>query len=394
MKRFFKALTAAAAIFCAAIFTVIGLASASLPDEMNIGFGGRPELPEVYALSFGDGQNIPVSGSEDAAAEAEIKAFGLFPVKNVQVNSQRRRYVTLGGGIIGIKMYTEGVIVVSVDEVMTSLGSVIPGEGAGLREGDIITKINGETVTGSDDIARAVSSGKTVALNVIRGTKPYEMHLTPAANAEGEYKAGLWVRDSSAGVGTVSFIDPATGKFAALGHAVCDVDTGELMPLSQGEAVEAGIKGIYRGSRDGPGELCGVFTGKSVGTLSLNASTGIYGRFTDASQTAGPAVPVALADEVKTGKAQLIATLDSTGPHAYDIEITKLYSAADTANRNMTITVKDEKLIEKTGGIVQGMSGSPIVQNKMLVGAVTHVFVSDPTKGYGIFAENMLEDMK
>lgn len=231
-----------------------------------------------------------------------------------------------------------------------------------------------------------------MVLDVTRGTGEYQFTLHPALSQQGVYRAGVWVRDSSAGVGTVTFTRPETGTFAALGHAVCDVDTGELMPLAKGAVVEAGIKGIYKGSRDGPGELCGVFNGTSVGTITRNTDEGLFGEFSESRYFGGQTVPVGMADEVKTGKAYIIATLDDGGPRAYSAEITKIYSAADTANRNMVITVTDDDLIAKAGGIVQGMSGSPIVQNGMLMGAITHVFVNDPTKGYGIFAENMIED--
>ena len=215
------------------------------------------------------------------------------------------------------------------------------------------------------------------------------MKLLPArSKVDSKFKAGLWVRDSSAGIGTVTFYDRKNGIFAGLGHAVCDVDTGEELPISGGDAVNAAVKGCYKGKDGSPGELCGVFAPGEIGELYENCGIGVYGAFSELPKTGE--MPVAIVDEVKTGKAQIISTVDADGPQYYDIEITKIYTKS--GQRNMIIEVRDKRLIEKTGGIVQGMSGSPIVQNGMLVGAVTHVFINDPLKGYAIFAQTMAEE--
>ena len=188
----------------------------------------------------------------------------------------------------------------------------------------------------------------------------------------------------------LTFYDPESRIFAGLGHAICDVDTGEEMPLLAGDIVDAHINGCYKGTKGAAGELCGVFGSQVMGTLMVNGNTGVYGFMNASSALTGKAVPVALRYEVKTGPAQIIATVDGKTPQYYDVEITKIYSGPDTQVKNMIVEVTDEALIQKTGGIVQGMSGSPIIQNGMLVGAVTHVFVNNPLQGYGIFAENML----
>lgn len=391
MKRFFKNLTVGFAVYCVLIFSVVGYGASSLPDEYTVADNGKIELGNVYSVYTDVSDSAAVSTGQSEYT-AEIKALGTIPVKDIKVSFTRRQYVNLGGNIIGIKMYTDGVIVVNVDKVSVKKGSVTPGTDAGLREGDIITAVENTPVNSSKEFSAMIekSQGKALQLSVLRGTREYSMQMTPALSTSGKYKAGIWVRDSSAGVGTVTYTVP-DGGFVALGHAVCDVDTGELMPLSQGEAVEAGIKGIYKGSSDLPGELCGMFTGVSVGRLTGNFSTGIYGKFDDEEYLKGKTVAVARPQEIKEGKAQILCTVDESGPQYYDIEITRLYSPSDTANRNMVIKVTDERLIEKTGGIVQGMSGSPIIQNSMLAGAVTHVFISDPTQGYGVFATNMLE---
>lgn len=255
----------------------------------------------------------------------------------------------------------------------------------------IILEINGSPVSRNNDISSAVESsgGDEVELLIERAGKKQTVKLLPArSKVDSKFKAGLWVRDSSAGIGTVTFYDRKNGIFAGLGHAVCDVDTGEELPISGGDAVNAAVKGCYKGKDGSPGELCGVFAPGEIGELYENCGIGVYGAFSELPKTGE--MPVAIADEVKTGKAQIISTVDADGPQYYDIEITKIYTKS--GQRNMIIEVRDKRLIEKTGGIVQGMSGSPIVQNGMLVGAVTHVFINDPLKGYAIFAQTMAEE--
>jgi len=276
--------------------------------------------------------------------------------------------------------------------VQTDKGLVNPAQRAGIKKGDIILKINGLPVSRNNDIASAVekSNGETIELSVQRGDSVKTVTLLPARSvSDGKLKAGLWVRDSSAGIGTMTFYDEKNGMFAGLGHAVCDVDTGERLVISGGDAVNACVKGCYKGTQGTPGELCGVFTHGDIGQLYENCDKGIYGAYE--SLPSRKAVPVALVDEVKEGKAQIVSTVDDNGPQYYDIEITKIYSKTEQ-QRNMVIKVTDKELLEKTGGIVQGMSGSPIVQNGMLIGAVTHVFISDPTQGYAIFAQMMIDE--
>jgi stage IV sporulation protein B len=277
-----------------------------------------------------------------------------------------------------------------IAEILQSMGKE-PAVKAGLKCGDIITHINGEAATSSNQLTESVeqSQGQTLKLSIDRNGEKLELTLRPEMSVNGGYKAGIWVRDSSAGIGTITYYDDESGKFAGLGHGVCDADTGKVMPLNNGEAVRARVNGFYKSSAGNPGELCGVFSDIVLGSLRVNCETGVYG---DLLQPSGAkTVPVALESEIKPGAAQMITTIDGNGPQYYDIEIIKIYPSSDMSSRNMIIKVTDAGLIEKTGGIVQGMSGSPIVQNSMLVGAVTHVFVNDPTQGYGIFASRMLD---
>lgn len=362
-----------------------------IPNEMTISEYDAINVGKTYVC-----QTLVNFDSDASPAEIEyatsVKLFNIFPVKSAKVKVSRRRYVVPGGSPFGIRLYTKGVMIIRIDEVTTSSGNVSPGKKAGLREGDMIISVDGVDVYRNRELSAIFSSsgGKTLKLVIERDSKRRELSFNPALCSEdNSYKGGLWIRDSTAGIGTLTWYDSTSGVFAGLGHAVCDADTGEIMPLSGGDAVEAEIKGCYKGSSGSAGELCGVFSSGTIGSLYINGETGVYGVM-DSFDENEKVVPVALKQEVKTGAAQIICTVDDGGEKYYDIEIEKVFTTDDT-QRNLILKVTDPELIKKTGGIVQGMSGSPIIQNGMLVGAVTHVFVDDPTEGYGIFAENMLE---
>ena len=398
MRQVIRFFSAVALMLSVGIFSCVAYGEIQLPDEYCVVAGSGAEIGEsVFSAS--------AAASPQGDYELEVKAFGLFPVKTARVKVSQRRYVTVGGGIFGIRLYTRGVLIVGSEEIETASGAVDPAARAGLKKGDIILEINGSPVSRNNDISSAVESsgGDEVELLIERAGKKQTVKLLPArSKVDSKFKAGLWVRDSSAGIGTVTFYDRKNGIFAGLGHAVCDVDTGEELPISGGDAVNAAVKGCYKGKDGSPGELCGVFAPGEIGELYENCGIGVYGAFGELPKTGE--MPVAIADEVKTGKAQIISTVDADGisehrawravyadgPQYYDIEITKIYTKS--GQRNMIIEVRDKRLIEKTGGIVQGMSGSPIVQNGMLVGAVTHVFINDPLKGYAIFAQTMAEE--
>lgn len=384
MKQIIRFFSAVALMLSVGIFSCVAYGDIQLPDEYSVVAGSGADIGEsVFSAS--------ASASPQGEYELEVKAFGVFPVKTARVKVSQRRYVTVGGEIFGIRLYTRGVLIVGSEEIETASGAVDPAARAGLKKGDIILEINGSPVSRNNDISSAVESsgGDEVELLIERAGKKQTVKLLPArSKVDSKFKAGLWVRDSSAGIGTVTFYDRKNGIFAGLGHAVCDVDTGEELPISGGDAVNAAVKGCYKGKDGSPGELCGVFAPGEIGALYENCGIGVYGAFSELPKTVE--MPVAIADEVKTGKAQIISTVDADGPQYYDIEITKIYTKS--GQRNMIIEVRDKRLIEKTGGIVQGMSGSPIVQNGMLVGAVTHVFINDPLKGYAIFAQTMAEE--
>ena len=329
--------------------------------------------------------------------DASLRFLKIVKIKDVNVQLVTQRYVVPCGTPFGIKMFTDGVMVVGVSNPNEVPPEKQGAANAGIKVGDVILSYNGNKVYSNDDIKRITESSKGSAINVVakRADKVYTTKLYPFRSTEdATYKAGMWVRDSSAGIGTMTYFDPATNNFAGLGHAVCDVDTGNLMPLYQGEIVRAAIIGINKGSKSTPGELKGVFVdGQSLGSLKINSVEGVYGKLNNIPIYKTP-IPIAQKHEVRKGEAVILSTIDGERPMVYKVEISQINHTENSPTKNMIITITDQNLLRKTGGIVQGMSGSPIIQDGKLVGAVTHVFVNEQTKGYGIFAENMDSTLK
>ncbi len=392
MGKIFKCLSVIGLLFSFIVFSFVGYAQIEVDDVFVSEKAEDIRLSGIYSAELKDAVKT-VRNSNDEAYDAEIKVFGLFPAKEAKITVSKRRYVVPGGDIFGIKLYTQGLIVTKIGDVKTQSGTVSPGKEAGIEVGDTIVSVNSEQISENSRLEEIIrqSKGKALKFIIKRNDKEKKLELTPVMDSDDKsYRLGLWVRDSCAGIGTITFYDRDTGSFGGLGHAVCDVDTGQIMPLSGGEAVSAEISSCYKGNSGSPGELCGVFTGKSLGTLNINCESGIFGVLKNYDKNR-EVVPVAQKQEVKEGKAQIISTVDKNKTQYYDVEITKIYSSKDSQQKNMSIKITDSDLIEKTGGIVQGMSGSPIIQNGMLVGAVTHVYVDDPLQGYAVFAENMLK---
>ena len=389
MQRCFRVLSVICFFVVGAVLVFVMIGYARIPDEMTITEFDRINVGKTYVCRTLNTNSRALADENEYVTS--IKLFNIFPVKNARVTVTQRKYVVPGGNVFGIRLYTRGVMVIRIDEVTTPSGNRSPGREAGLKEGDMIISVDGVQITRNKELSSAFASGgRTLKLVIERNGEEKTLNFTPVLSDDSTYKGGLWIRDSTAGIGTVTWYDRSNGIFAGLGHAVCDVDTGEVMPLSGGDAVEAEVRGCYKGTAGSAGELCGIFSSGSIGELYVNSDTGVFGIMNTYDENSS-ALPVALSQEVKTGPARIICTVDSEGPRYYDAEITKVYQNTSDNQRNLTIKITDESLIEKTGGIVQGMSGSPIIQNGMLVGAVTHVFVDDPTEGYGIFAESMIE---
>ncbi len=369
--------------------------SATLPDRYYLAKGSRFSLGDssLIQTSSNDGYPLSVYSSTGNTFRMDLKLLGLINIKPVSVQVVDRRVVALCGTPFGIKMVTDGVMVVGTGAVTDcNSRAVSPAQTAGIQEGDIILSINGEKISSKKQLTKLVesSAGQPLSLVVRRGEQLTSLHLSPVRSSlDNSYHLGLWVRDSSAGIGTMTFYDPNNGCFAGLGHAICDVDTGQLMPLSQGEIVEASIIGVHVGKSGSPGQLQGAFVAnRSIGSLYTNSYNGVYGRLMNQPVDA-QTIPMAQCQEVRQGPVKILTTVSGQKPQLFDACIEKLSLSQDEPTKNMVLRITDPDLLELSGGIVQGMSGSPIIQDGMLVGAVTHVFVNDPTRGYGIFAENM-----
>lgn len=356
------------------------LLALTLLSSLVLGGGAiiSPMSEQSDALYTGFSFGAADSGDEVAvAAKASYKDLKLYP----------------GGVPFGVKFHTDGLIVIGFSDVVGESGRSNPAYDAGLREKDIITKINGVAASSTSQLTEAVekASGGEIQITFKRSGRDHVAHVTPKfSSAEGRYKTGLLIRDSGAGIGTVTYIDPSTLSFGGLGHGICDGDTGELIPMDRGSVLDVTISGITKGAVGTPGEIKGYFGGNKTGTLISNTMCGVYGTFASLPSSL-PCEPlnVGTRDELREGDAYIYCTLDGGAPCKYKIKISDINTAA-TGNKCFTIKVTDKALIEKTGGIVRGMSGSPIIQDGKLVGAVTHVLINDPTTGYGIFIENML----
>lgn len=398
MRDFVKCFSVFIAGICIFLFAIIILGQFAVPKNAVIAENSKYEVPKVFGVSlFTCKETVTSAGVVNAKAvndeeSVQVNFLNIIPVKRTSVKSVKRQYVVLGGEIFGIKLFTDGVLVVDAESVQSEGKNINPAEKAGIRVGDIIKSINGEKVYTNKALSEIIekSNGEMIKVTVVRGGDTIDVSFASAKEDQtGKYKAGLWVRDSTAGIGTVTFYNPKNNSFAGLGHAICDVDTGEIMPMINGEMSEAYISGFYKSSSGCVGELCGVFTGNRKGSLCVNCEAGMYG-YSDSIPQNGT-VPVALCNEVKIGEAEVICTVDKNGPKRYKAEIVKMLKKSGEVNKDMIVKITDSELLSKTGGILQGMSGSPIIQNGMLVGAVTHVFVNDPTQGYAIFADKMLE---
>lgn len=311
----------------------------------------------------------------------------LIAVYNLQKDIETKvenMEIVLGGDAVGIKLLATGVLVVGVDR-----------QDIGIEIGDIILEVNGTKIESNDELIKFVneSNGNNLDLKINRQGKEFNTSVTPNYdNLANAYKLEMWVKDSSAGVGTITFYDKKSGKFGALGHAVTETKENYILPITSGGITKTEIYSVKKGIAKVPGELKGTLTNDTLGDIAGNTDKGVYGKVYDTSSINKESIEVLPKSKIKEGKASIFCTLDDNEIKEYSIEIEKVLLTS-SGNKNMIIKITDEKLLEKTGGIIQGMSGSPIVQDGKLVGAVTHVFLNDPTKGYGVFIENMIEDM-
>ncbi len=378
---------------CVVIFSVIIWGNFALPSGVVTYDGNSEPLAKVFTYSQ-KSTSLTVDKQTSTPRRENLKLFGIIPVKEVSVTEKSEQKVMVSGEVFGIKLYTDGVIVVGIQDVQTDGGKKSPSGSAGIEVGDIIVSINGENVYTSDRVQEILGSnnGESFDVKIKRGERYREFTVTPVyCEREGCYKAGMWVRDSTAGIGTITFYNKQSGIFAALGHQINDVDTKEIMPMLEGEAVKATVSKVEKSTRGTTGSLECDFTNQTLGRLLTNTDCGIYGAYAEVGECAKE-YSVAAVQEVKKGRATVISTVENGQPKEYEIEITRIGYNENNREKNMTVKVTDKELIAKTGGIVQGMSGSPIIQNGKLVGALTHVIVGNPTKGYAVFAQTMLEE--
>lgn len=366
-----------------------------LPNNYYVTIGSKLKLSDIIEATPCSNQiykEQTVSVEQTNLQRAELKLLGIIPIKTVNIKEVEEPVLIPCGNPFGIKLLTDGVIVVEISSFEGSDSFKAPAMDAGIKTGDIIKEIDGKAVKSNGDIEKIISESKGIPLtfNIIRDEKSIVLKVKPElCTTDNSYRIGLWVRDSSAGIGTITFYNPDTGVFAGLGHPVCDVDTGKTLPLFKGEVVDVYINGVKKGKAGIPGELMGSFSSDSpIGSLELNCDNGLYGCLSSI-ETVNQAIPLGMRQEIETGKACIYTTINGSKPEKYEIVIEKIDFNDSQSGKNMVIRVTDDGLLEKTGGIVQGMSGSPIVQNGKLVGAVTHVFVNNPTKGYAIFADTM-----
>lgn len=377
-----------------------------MPNNLILIQGETLDLKTIYGITVGrkqEGKVLQASSNlnknkvnDTGKIEVSLNLFGNIPVKKMDVNVIPKSKVVPVGKAIGMKLYTEGVLVVGMSEI----NGKKPYENSGIQEGDAIIEINNEQIENTNDLIETVnkSNGKTVEVKYKRNEQTITTSIEPAKVNENEYKLGLWVRDAAAGVGTMTFYEPSSGMFAALGHGIADIDTSELINIESGELTTTNILSIVKGQKGTPGEIRGTIeNSKSLGSIYKNTSFGVYGKVQSKNKldiNNMEEMDVALRDEIKTGKAQILCELENGKTEKYDVEIKKLYLNNNENNKSMVIKITDEKLIEKTGGIIQGMSGAPIIQNGKFIGAVTHVLVNDPTVGYGVFADIMIKQLK
>lgn len=397
MRKIIVVFCVVLALLSAGVLGLTAYGSASLPDiyyttDGRVALGSsiyeaRPVNAERAAEAFASSQQ-----QQTLSASYSVKLLRLFPVKTVQVNLTERKHLAVGGELIGVKLKTKGVLVVKTEAFQNeSGGQADPAAVAGIKKGDTLTAVDGKPLETCEALTSAIehSGGKAITVTGERGGETLSWTLTPQKTAAtGAYKGGLWVRDSTVGVGTLTYVDLETGELAALGHGIYDADTNSMLTVSDGEICEATVSSVKKGAPGAPGEITGMLGINNFGTVTANREEGVFGTLSYLNGT--PEIyPVATASEVHTGSAQVICTVADGEKRSYEVEIKKCGDTDGT--KNMTVRITDQTLLSLTGGIIQGMSGSPIIQDGMLVGAVTHVFVNDPKCGYAIYAENMLQ---
>lgn len=347
---------------------------------------------------IGISKPVSLSSDRDGSVKLNFRFFGIIPVRTVNVDVVSSKNLVACGNTIGVKIKLDGILVIGISNVASNGQKIIPVRNSGIRPGSIITAVNGKTVESIEDLTDEIehSGGNPIKIAFRSDDVLHEAMVSPVRSSEDDkYHIGLWVRDSTAGIGTLTFYDEKTGRFGALGHGITDIDTGMLMSVKSGEILESDILGVKMSKSGVPGELKGIFTeGTKLGTILSNTEIGIYGKLEQNAmqRIKGRTYPVGVRANIKEGPATILSNIDGRKIEEYDILIQRVSRQNLNGSKGMIIKITDGRLLNTTGGIVQGMSGSPIIQDGKIVGAVTHVLVNDPTRGYGIFVEAMLRN--
>lgn len=369
-----------------------------IPKEIILLKGEKFQIKKMYGIEVIE--TASTSASNINTMNMEISLLGKIPVKDVNINILENAEVVPVGKIIGLKLYTNGVLIVGMSEIENINNELEKSfENADIKEGDTIIKINENEIDNIESLKKIVneSKGNDIALTLVRDGTLVTSNIKPIQTEENEYKLGLWVKDAATGVGTITFYEKETQSFAALGHGISDNDTNKLIDIDSGEIVTSKLLSIKKGEENKPGEIKGTIINQTtIGKVEKNTPFGIYGKLNNLSSLnidTSEALKVALRNEIKTGEAQIICSVDGNTTKKYDIQIEKIYLQNNSDNKSMLIRVTDEELLEKTGGIIRGLSGAPIVQNGKFIGAVTNVLVANPEIGYAIFGDLMVKQI-
>ena len=373
---------------------IYGTLKDHIPDEIFVYADEETDWETFFQeplISYDD----TVEVSQNGSYQIRCKWLGVLPLKTIKVHTVEKQEVLVSGSPVGIYMETKGVLVIDSGEITDREGiRRTPAEHI-IQSGDYICEIDGKVLTGKRQLMQLVreNQGEPMELQVIRHQETIKLEMTPVETEDGSYKLGIWVRDNIQGIGTLTYVEP-DGTFGALGHGISDTDTGERLEISDGDLYRADILSIRKGTAGTPGELRGVINYREenrIGTICGNSQYGIRGQMEPGKYTESmKKIPTGLKQEIQTGKAEIRCDIGD-GIREYQCEILEIDSNARDTNKCFVLRITDDDLLSRTGGIVQGMSGSPVLQNGKLIGAITHVFVNDPTKGYGIFIENMME---
>ena len=382
----------------------------AIPKKIMLFKGEKINVKKIFGISLENNDldfetiltsSEAINKQETGTTKYIVKLFGIFDVKDVDVSVIERIKVIPIGQVSGIKLYTSGVLVVGMSEIKGEDNlKYRPYENLGIQEGDTIVQVNNRSVIDTKDLIDVVnhSKGESINIKYVRNEEIQECNIKPVKISNTEYKLGLWVRDSAAGIGTMTYIEPKTNKFAALGHGITDIDTGNVLSISKGQLITTKIVSLIKGTNGNPGRIQGSINEQSkIGKIEKNSIFGIYGTIEDITKVNpynNQAIDVATRSEIQLGDATILCSIDGKKIEEYRIQIDKIYINNDYNNKSMLIKVIDEELLKKTGGIIQGMSGSPVLQNGKFIGAITNVLINDPTKGYSVFGDLMVKEMK